>query len=165
VRVARGPGPGNSGATVRATRRGTGAAPAYDGRPRQMHAARSNRPIGPAPVSGSLLTLSCVIENRLHMRFGNRSKGCKVRCASNHLIVSVCRVPQMQGVGRADVLLYFKCPTTRQMRCPVNAYRSRVLLFRNAIKEENPKCAESMDTELSKADRVVKKHWPVARLQ
>ena len=28
----------------------------------------------------------------------------------------------MQGVGRADVLLYFKCPTTRQMRCPVNAY-------------------------------------------
>ena len=28
----------------------------------------------------------------------------------------------MQGVGRADVLLYFKCPTTKQMRCPVNAY-------------------------------------------
>ncbi|MEN8806303.1 MAG: hypothetical protein ABF291_02420, partial [Desulfobacterales bacterium] len=26
------------------------------------------------------------------------------------------------GVGRADVLLYFKCPTTKQMRCPVNAY-------------------------------------------
>jgi hypothetical protein len=31
-------------------------------------------------------------------------------------------VPQMQGVGRADVLLYFKCPTTQQMRCAVNAY-------------------------------------------
>ena len=28
----------------------------------------------------------------------------------------------MQGVGCADVLLYFKCPTTNQMRCPVNAY-------------------------------------------
>jgi hypothetical protein len=28
----------------------------------------------------------------------------------------------MQGVGCADVLLYFKCPTTKQMRCPVNAY-------------------------------------------
>jgi hypothetical protein len=31
-------------------------------------------------------------------------------------------VPQMQGVGRADDLLYFKCQTTKQMRCPVNAY-------------------------------------------
>ena len=30
----------------------------------------------------------------------------------------------MQGVGRADVLLYFKCPTTKQIRCPVNAYVS-----------------------------------------
>jgi two-component system NtrC family response regulator len=29
----------------------------------------------------------------------------------------------MQGVGRADVLLYFKCPTTKQMRCPVKAYK------------------------------------------
>jgi len=28
----------------------------------------------------------------------------------------------MQGIGRADILLYFKCPTTRQIRCPVNAY-------------------------------------------
>jgi hypothetical protein len=32
----------------------------------------------------------------------------------------------MQGVGRADVLLYFKRPTTKQMRCPVNAYRKRI---------------------------------------
>ena len=40
---------------------------------------------------------------------GNRSQGCTVRCASNHLIVSVYKVPQMQGVGRAGVLLYFKC--------------------------------------------------------
>ena len=39
----------------------------------------------------------------------NRSQGCKVRCASNHLVVSVYRVTQMQGVGRADDLLYFKC--------------------------------------------------------
>ena len=31
-------------------------------------------------------------------------------------------MPQMQGVGCADVHLYFKCPTTKQMRCPVNAY-------------------------------------------
>ena len=45
------------------------------------------------------------------------------RCASNHLIVSVHRVPHMQGVGCADDLLYFKCPTTKQMRCPVNAYQ------------------------------------------
>jgi hypothetical protein len=28
----------------------------------------------------------------------------------------------MQDVGRADDLLYFKCPITKQMRCPVNAY-------------------------------------------
>jgi hypothetical protein len=35
---------------------------------------------------------------------------------------TVYRVPQMQGVGCADVLLYFTCPTTKQMRCPVNAY-------------------------------------------
>jgi len=54
--------------------------------------------------------------------FFNRSQVCKVRCPSNHLIVSVYRVPQMRGVGRADVLLHFKCPTTKQMRCPVNAY-------------------------------------------
>jgi len=52
----------------------------------------------------------------------NRSQVCKFRCPSNHLIVSVYRVPQMRGVGRADVLLHFKCPTTKQMRCPVNAY-------------------------------------------
>ena len=52
----------------------------------------------------------------------NRIQGCKVRFASNHLIVSGYRVPQMQGVGGADVLLYFKCPTTKQMRYPVNAY-------------------------------------------
>ncbi len=59
----------------------------------------------------------------MYFKFCNRSQGCKVRCASNHLIVSVYRVPQMQGVGCADVLLYFKCPTTKQMRCPVNAYQ------------------------------------------
>jgi hypothetical protein len=52
----------------------------------------------------------------------NRSQGCKVRCASNHLIVGVYSVVMLQGVWRADVLLYFKCPTTKQMRCPVNAY-------------------------------------------
>ena len=54
----------------------------------------------------------------------NHSQDCKVRWASNHLIVSVYRVPQMQGVGHAGVLLYFKCPTTKQMRCPVNAYQN-----------------------------------------
>ena len=64
----------------------------------------------------------------------NRSKGCKVRWASNHVIVSIYRVPprwnrlhisrgrQMQGVGSADVLLYFKYPPTKQMWCLVNAY-------------------------------------------
>jgi hypothetical protein len=46
------------------------------------------------------------------------------RCTLNQLIVSVYRVLQMQGVGRADVLLYFKCPTTKQMLCPVNAYKN-----------------------------------------
>jgi hypothetical protein len=30
----------------------------------------------------------------------------------------------MQGVGHADVLLYFKCPTTKQMRCPLKAYEN-----------------------------------------
>ena len=63
--------------------------------------------------------------------FCYRSQGCKVRCASNQLIVSVYRVPQMQGVGCADVLLYFKYPTTKQMRCPVNAY---VFLCRSTIR-------------------------------
>jgi hypothetical protein len=28
--------------------------------------------------------------------------------------------------GAADVLWYFKCLTTKQMRCPVNAYQSAV---------------------------------------
>ena len=40
--------------------------------------------------------------------FYMRSQGYKVGCASNHLIVSVYRVLQMQGVGCADVHLYFK---------------------------------------------------------
>jgi hypothetical protein len=44
-----------------------------------------------------------------HMKFRSRSQGGEARCASNHLIVGIYRVPQMQGVGRADVLLYFKC--------------------------------------------------------
>ena len=57
-----------------------------------------------------------------HNMFCSRSQGCNVRCASSHIVVSIYRVTQMQGVGRADVLLYFKCPTTKQMRCPVNAY-------------------------------------------
>jgi hypothetical protein len=30
----------------------------------------------------------------------------------------------MQGVRRADVLLYFKWPTTKQMRYHVNAYKN-----------------------------------------
>ena len=30
--------------------------------------------------------------------------------------VSVHRVPQLQGVGRAGVLVYVKCPTTQPMR-------------------------------------------------
>ena len=34
----------------------------------------------------------------------------------------------MQGVGCTDVLLYFKCPTTNQMRCPVKAYKKIALL-------------------------------------
>jgi hypothetical protein len=40
------------------------------------------------------------------------------------LIISVYRFQQMQGGGRADDLLYFKCPTTKQMRCLVRAYKS-----------------------------------------
>ena len=54
--------------------------------------------------------------------FANRSQVFKFRYASNQMFVSVYRVPQMQGVGHADVLSYFKCPTTKQMRCAVNAY-------------------------------------------
>jgi len=33
----------------------------------------------------------------------------------------------MQGVGRVDVLLYFKCSTTKRVRCPVNAYAISVI--------------------------------------
>ncbi|MEN8690781.1 MAG: hypothetical protein AB1Z20_11815, partial [Desulfobacterales bacterium] len=51
----------------------------------------------------------------------------------------------MQGVGRADVLLYFKCPTTMQMLCPVNAYDGFVekgddsgSVCRNLFFEERP---------------------------
>jgi len=51
--------------------------------------------------------LSFLIQCQLHV----------IRCA-----VSVCRVPQRQGGGYADVLMYFKCPSTQQVRCPVNAY-------------------------------------------
>jgi hypothetical protein len=58
----------------------------------------------------------------LYWSVSNCSQGCKVRCTLNHLMVSVYWVPQMQGVGRADDLLYFKSPTTTQMRCPANAY-------------------------------------------
>jgi len=74
---------------------------------------------------GAFLTphpVFAILGHSNRLKFHNRLQGCKVRCASNHLIVSVYRVPQMQGVGRADVLLYFKRPTTKQMRCPVNAY-------------------------------------------
>jgi hypothetical protein len=75
---------------------------------------------------GAFLTphpVFAILKHSSRLKFRNRSQGCKVRCASNHLIVNVYRVPQMQGVGRADVLLYFKCPTTKQMRCPLNAYK------------------------------------------
>jgi hypothetical protein len=41
----------------------------------------------------------------------------------------------MQGVGRADVLLYFKCPTTKQMRCPVNAYKIRTIRDSKIVSE------------------------------
>jgi hypothetical protein len=37
-------------------------------------------------------------------------------------MITVYRVSQKQGVGRTDDLLYFKCLTTKQMWCPVNAY-------------------------------------------
>ncbi len=30
-------------------------------------------------------------------------------------------MPRMQGIERADDLLYAKCPIARQMRCAVNA--------------------------------------------
>ena len=39
-----------------------------------------------------------------------------------NLIISVYRVPQMQGVECTDDLLYFKCLITKQMRCPMNPY-------------------------------------------
>jgi hypothetical protein len=29
----------------------------------------------------------------------------------------------MQGAGYADELAYFKCPRTKQMRCPASAYK------------------------------------------
>ena len=48
----------------------------------------------------------------------NRSQGFKVRCASNNLIVSVYRVPQMQGVGCADVLLVLQVPDNKADAVP-----------------------------------------------
>jgi len=31
-------------------------------------------------------------------------------------------MPEIKGVGRADVFLHFKCPKTTQMRCPMNGF-------------------------------------------
>jgi hypothetical protein len=44
----------------------------------------------------------------------------------------------MQGVGRADVLLYFKCPTTKQMQCPVNVYRISVQPQASVVLQPRP---------------------------
>jgi hypothetical protein len=64
------------------------------------------------------------INDILFWEIGNRSQDYKVRWASNYVNVRVYRVPQMQGVGHADVTLWFKCPTTKQMRCPLKAYEN-----------------------------------------
>jgi hypothetical protein len=54
----------------------------------------------------------------------NRSQGCKVRCASNHLIVGVYRVPQMQGVGRADGRTFvFQVPDNKADAVPCERLR------------------------------------------
>jgi hypothetical protein len=61
-------------------------------------------------------------------------------------MVSVYGVPQVQGTGHADVLLYFKCPVTQQMRCPVNAYAQPITSVagpeskkvQNRMKENQP---------------------------
>ena len=53
--------------------------------------------------------------------YRDRSQGCKILCSSNHLIVSVYRASRMQGAGRANDPLYFRCPTTSLIRYPVNA--------------------------------------------
>jgi hypothetical protein len=45
----------------------------------------------------------------------------------------------MQGGGCADDLLYFKCPTTKQMRFLVNAYES----FWNCRNQYNKKRCDS----------------------
>ena len=42
-------------------------------------------------------------------------------------MMSVYRVPQMQGVGPADDLLEFKRPATKPRRCHVNAYEKSIL--------------------------------------
>ncbi len=92
--------------------------------------------------------------------FCNRSQGCRVRCASNHLIVSVYRVPQMQGVGRADVLLYFKCPTTKQMRCPVNAYLFLSCFTSNRLLKNVTSAAKARQRQPKKRSlQVVNEHF------
>jgi hypothetical protein len=48
--------------------------------------------------------------------------GSKFRCASNHLIVSGYRVPQMQSVGCVDVLC-FKVPDNKADAIPCERLR------------------------------------------
>ena len=59
------------------------------------------------------------------------------------MVVRFYRVSQMEGVGRADLLLYFKCPTAKQMRCPVNAYKNSmditVYVSSNAVPHSRPR--------------------------
>ncbi|MGA9480102.1 MAG: hypothetical protein WBV21_20180, partial [Desulfobacterales bacterium] len=66
----------------------------------------------------------------------------------------------MQGVGRSDVLLHFKCPATKQMRCPVtNILHQRTLNCKifNVKGEETADLNQSRTEFKSSVDR-----WPMA---
>ena len=77
--------------------------------------------VGPAPVMAVGSQWYGHIPSSGRILLGNRSRGYNARFTASHRTVSVYRVLQMRGDGYADVLHVFR-PTTKQMRCPVNAY-------------------------------------------
>jgi len=46
--------------------------------------------------------------------------------------------------GAADVLLYFKCPTTKQMRCPVNAYHVLITSLKKITESGDSQCLPNL---------------------
>jgi RimJ/RimL family protein N-acetyltransferase len=65
----------------------------------------------------------------------------------------------MQGTGHADVRLYFKCPVTQQMRCPVNAYN-----WREFMEPSNPNSSVSSIIPTIETDRLRLREWRLSDL-